>query len=65
MPENTLHFAVGVIIMPFGIFGSGEGMSIAWSGPDLALIAIARLLFGAGLSGVRLATAPARTQGTR
>jgi uncharacterized membrane protein len=60
-----MDIAASVMITAFGICGSGEGMGIARPGPDLALIAIARLLFGAGLSGVRLATAPARTQGTR
>lgn len=60
-----MDIAASVMITAFGICGSGEGMGIAWSGHDLALMAIAGLLFGAGLSGVRLATAPARTQGTR
>lgn len=58
VPENTLKFAVGVIISAFGIFWTGEGLGIAWPGEDLALFGIAAVLLAAALAGVRLAAAP-------
>ena len=42
VPENTLKFAVGVILCAFGVFWTGEGLGIAWPGADLMV-----LLFGA------------------
>ena len=56
VPENTLKFAVGVVISAFGIYWSGEGLGVAWPGHDLALPAIAGGLLAAALLGVRLAT---------
>ena len=41
VPENTLKFAVGVVISAFGIYWTGEGLGLAWPGEDLALPAIA------------------------
>jgi uncharacterized membrane protein len=59
VPENTLKFAVGVIISAFGIFWTGEGLGIEWPGHDLALFGIAGVLLASALTGVRLAAAPA------
>ena len=56
VPENTLKFAVGVVISAFGIYWSGEGLGVAWPGNDLALLAIAGGLLVTALLGVRLAT---------
>ena len=56
VPENTLKFAVGVLISAFGIFWTGEGLGIDWPGHDLALLGIAGVLLLAALLGVRLAT---------
>jgi uncharacterized membrane protein len=58
VPENTLKFAVGVIISAFGIFWTGEGLGIEWPGHDLALFGIAAVLLAAALAGVRLAAWP-------
>lgn len=55
VPENTLKFAVGVVISAFGIFWTGEGLGIAWPGHDLALFGIAAPLLGGALLAVRLA----------
>jgi uncharacterized membrane protein len=55
VPENTLKFAVGVLIAAFGIYWTGEGLGIAWPGHDLAIPVLAALLLAAGLAGVRLA----------
>jgi len=49
VPENTLKFAVGVMLSAFGVFWTGEGLGIAWPGHDLALFAFALLFLGAGL----------------
>ena len=43
VPENTLKFAVGVMLSAFGVFWTGEGLGIAWPGQDLALIAFAAM----------------------
>ena len=37
VPENTLKFAVGVMLTTFGIFWSGEGAGADWPGGDAAL----------------------------
>jgi uncharacterized membrane protein len=55
VPENTLKFAVGVVISAFGIYWTGEGLGVAWPGSDLALPVIAGGLLAAALLGVRLA----------
>jgi Ca2+/H+ antiporter, TMEM165/GDT1 family len=44
VPENTLKFAVGVMLSAFGIFWTGEGLGVAWPGADLAIVAFAALL---------------------
>jgi uncharacterized membrane protein len=54
VPENTLKFAVGVMLSAFGIFWTGEGLGVAWPGADLAIIAFAALFLSAGLGGVTL-----------
>jgi len=55
VPENTLKFAVGVMISAFGVFWTGEGLGIAWPGEDLALIGIAAVLLVASLLAIRMA----------
>src|SRR5882724_13718629 len=35
VPENTLKFAVGVMLSAFGVFWTGEGLGVAWPGADL------------------------------
>jgi Ca2+/H+ antiporter, TMEM165/GDT1 family len=59
IPENTLKFAVGVMISAFGIFWLGEGMGFGWAGTDLALAWIAAVLLIAALIAVRLMRRPA------
>src|SRR5215471_1653826 len=39
VPENTLKFAVGVLLCAFGIFWTGEGLGVDWPGGDLAIVA--------------------------
>jgi uncharacterized membrane protein len=54
VPENTLKFAVGVILCAFGVFWTGEGLGIAWPGGDLMILAfgVAFLLVGLGAAAV-------------
>ena len=40
VPENTLKFAVGVVITSFGTFWSGEGLGVVWPGSDLFIIVL-------------------------
>ena len=50
VPENTLKFAVGVILSAFGVFWTGEGLGVSWPGSDLTIVffAAAFLLVGLG-----------------
>jgi uncharacterized membrane protein len=41
VPENTLKFAVGVMLSSFGVFWVGEGLKMPWPGDDLSLIGLA------------------------
>jgi uncharacterized membrane protein len=38
VPENTLKFAVGIMLVTFGTFWASEGAGIRWPGGDAALI---------------------------
>jgi uncharacterized membrane protein len=40
VPENTLKFAVGVLISSFGIFWVGEGLGFHWPGQDLSILGL-------------------------
>ena len=40
VPENTMKYAVGVMLTTFGIFWSAEGAGIDWPGGDVALFAV-------------------------
>jgi uncharacterized membrane protein len=40
VPENTLKFVVGLMLVTFGTFWAGEGMGIEWPGEDVAILAI-------------------------
>jgi uncharacterized membrane protein len=54
VPENTLKFAVGVMLSAFGMFWTGEGLGVAWPGADLAIVAFAALFLAVGLAAVAL-----------
>lgn len=41
VPENTLKFAVGVLLSAFGTFWVGEGIGIKWPGGDFAIVGMA------------------------
>ena len=40
VPENTMKFAVGVMLTSFGVFWGAEGAGVSWPGNDAALLAI-------------------------
>ena len=54
VPENTLKFAVGVMLSAFGIFWTGEGLGVVWPGADLAIVVFAGLFLAVGLAAVAL-----------
>jgi uncharacterized membrane protein len=58
VPENTLKFAVGVMLSAFGVFWTGEGLGVAWPGEDLAIVAFAALFLAVGFGAVTLARRP-------
>jgi uncharacterized membrane protein len=50
VPENTLKFAVGVLLTSFGMFWGAEGAGVTWPGQDAALpvIVVATALAATG-----------------
>src|SRR5438445_518096 len=55
IPENTLKFAVGVLLSAFGAFWIGEGLGFRWPGEDLAILGIAVLFLAAASAAALLA----------
>jgi len=54
VPENTLKFAVGVMLSSFGVFWVGEAMSVPWPETDFALVYIALAFMAVSLGLVQL-----------
>ncbi|HSO94562.1 MAG TPA: hypothetical protein VLV81_00830 [Acidimicrobiia bacterium] len=44
VPENSLKFAVGIMLSTFGTFWSAEGAGVSWPGQDLAIIGLIAFL---------------------
>ncbi len=44
VPENTIKFAVGLLLTSFGVFWAGEGTGVTWPGSDVAILAILAFL---------------------
>ena len=40
VPENTMKFAVGIMLTTFGIFWGAEGAGVAWPGADAAILGV-------------------------
>ena len=40
VPENTMKFAVGVMLTSFGVFWGAEGAGVSWPGHDAALLVL-------------------------
>jgi uncharacterized membrane protein len=54
VPENTMKFAVGVMLSSFGMFWGAEGAGARWPGGDAALLAIVPGLLIAALALVKI-----------
>jgi uncharacterized membrane protein len=52
VPENTMKFAVGVMLCSFGVFWGAEGAGLSWPGGDAILLAIIPALLAASLFAV-------------
>jgi uncharacterized membrane protein len=58
VPENTLKFAVGVMLSAFGVFWTGEGLGVAWPGADLAIVGFAALFLAVGFASIAFLRRP-------
>jgi uncharacterized membrane protein len=58
VPENTLKFAVGIMLSAFGVFWTGEGLGVVWPGSDLAIVAFAAMFLAVSGAAVLLARRP-------
>lgn len=56
VPENTLKFAVGLMLTAFGIFWTGEGLGAAWPGADLSILGLLVVLLLVSLIAVQVMT---------
>jgi uncharacterized membrane protein len=54
VPENTLKFAVGLLLTTFGTFWSAEGAGVDWPGDDAALAALLGLFALSAFGMVRI-----------
>jgi uncharacterized membrane protein len=50
VPENTLAFAVGVMLTTFGIFWGAEGAGVEWPGGDAAILGVLAFVLGISLA---------------
>ena len=55
VPENTLKFAVGVLLSAFGVFWLGEGLGVPWPGGDLAILLFVAIFLIVALTAVAAA----------
>jgi uncharacterized membrane protein len=53
-PENTIKFAVGIMLTTFGIFWGAEGTGVHWPGGEIALIGVLGFVAASSLLLVRL-----------
>lgn len=54
VPENTLKYAVGVILASIGTFWAAEGMGATWPLDLVSVVGIAAIYFGASRVAVML-----------
>jgi uncharacterized membrane protein len=54
IPENTIKFAVGILLTTFGIFWGAEGTGVSWPGDELALLGILAFVSSSAFVLVRL-----------
>jgi len=54
VPENTLKFAVGVVLSAFGTFWTGESLGVEWPGADLSIVGLAAMFLAVAAALVAL-----------
>lgn len=54
VPENTLKFAVGLLLSSFGTFWAAEGAGVTWPGSDTAILGILVVLAAVSFAYVAL-----------
>jgi uncharacterized membrane protein len=54
VPENTMKFAVGVLLTSFGTFWAADGAGASWPGDDAALLVIVPVVLAISLASVTL-----------
>ena len=59
VPENTMKFAVGVMLCAFGIFWGAEGAGVSWPGGDAILLVLIAAVLAASLLAVASLRRPA------
>jgi len=45
VPENTLKYAVGLLLSSFGTFWAAEGVGVAWPGGDISILGLLFVYF--------------------
>lgn len=65
VPENTLKFAVGVLLSAFGVFWVGEGLGLGWPGQDWSLFGLAAGFLAVATLAVQLARRSATANAAR
>ena len=65
VPENTIKFAVGLLLTSFGVFWAGEGAGVTWPGSDVAILAILAFLTLLSLRARPPASPPAARSASR
>jgi uncharacterized membrane protein len=55
VPENSLKFVVGILMMAFGLFWFGEGVGLQWPYADAAILGLIAILVVASWLGVTVA----------
>jgi uncharacterized membrane protein len=59
VPENTLKYAVGIILTSVGTFWAAEGMGISWPLDFVSIVGLAVLYFVASRVAIALIRRPA------
>ena len=58
VPENTLKYAVGILLTSLGTFWAAEGMGASWPGDFLSIFVLAGVFFAASRLAVTLVRRP-------